>query len=1292
MIPLSYAQRRMWLTHQLEQRAETYNISPTFRLTGPLDHTALATAVNDLIDRHEILRTTYVTDDDDEPHQRILPPAEALVRVPVVDVTPEELPGAINEVIAHKFDLATEIPLRTHLFRTSPDEHVLILVIHHIATDGVSGGPLARDLAAAYAARLDGEAPAWEPLSVQYKDYALWQRELLGDPADPASMAAKQADYWRTELAGVPQPLGLPLDRPRPEQRSLQGDTVGIVVDPGVAAGLQQLADAHGVTMAMLMQAALGVLLGKLGGGEDVTIGSPIAGRTDEALADLVGFFVNTQVLRVNLSGDPSFADLLSRVREKALAAYEHQDLPLEMLVELINPDRSAAYQPLFQVMFAWQNWARQDYGLPGLEVEFQQHLVQTVMSDLFFSMAMDDSGAMWGDLMYSTQLFDRDTAEAIVDRLLRVLEQVVAGPQSPIGTIDVLSAQEREWLLRGVNDTARPVAEGTLPDAFEAQVEREPDRVAVIGEQETLTYRELDRRANRLAHWLVEQGAGPEHVIAVRTPRSVDLTVALYAVVKAGAAYVPVDTDLPEDRVRQLLDSAQPLLVLGEQLPDVSGYPETNPERVLSPDNLAYVIYTSGSTGGPKGVPVSHRSIVNRIAWGLSHFDVTPEDRVLLITSTSFDMSVPELFAPLQIGASVVVARPDGRKDLAYLAELIQRERVTIVDFVPSLLDAFVAEPAAAGCTSLRWIEVAGEAFPATLANAFVELLPGCGVHNLYGPTEATVEVTAYQHEPGTDRVPIGTPIWNTRVYVLDEALRPVAPGVTGELYLAGTGLARGYLGHPALTAHRFVASPYGEPGARMYRTGDVVRWNKDGRLEYFGRTDFQVKIRGFRIELGEIENVLAEHPGVARAVVLAREDERGDKRLVAYVVPDPDVSAGADPATPDDRLLADLPGYLRDRLPDYMVPPVLVPLAELPLTPAGKLDRQALPSHEATARSRGARPSDGRLEGVAPTLDGKPRNAQEEKLCALFGELLGVEKIGIDDDFFALGGHSLLATRLSARIRKNFGFDLPVRTIVRYPTVGELSALMLTGGGILGEEIDQYAVVMPLHDDPGTGKKPVWFLHGGGGLGWVFFSFAPYVSDRPAYALQARGCNGTDPLAGSVQEMVDDYLAQILEVQPEGPYNLVGWSFSGPVAHALAEALDRLGHEVGLLAILDAMPSSGFKNLDGMEPNAFRKEVAEFMSEYINTGNIDDLLDTMGKVGANNRAIMKEYDSPVYRGDLLYFHAKQGKDWGSYAIHWRQHVLGSIEEYDVDASHEYMHMPKPAGQIMQVIAGRLA
>ncbi|MGW0545515.1 non-ribosomal peptide synthetase, partial [Streptomyces griseoincarnatus] len=469
--------------------------------------------------------------------------------------------------------------------------------------------------------------------------------------------------------------------------------------------------------------------------------------------------------------------------------------------------------------------------------------------------------------LDYQNHLYDRDSAETIAARLVRVMEQLAVDASLAVSGVDVLGAEERERLVGEANDTAHAVEWVSLPEAFEAQVARTPERVAVVGEHEALTYGEFNARANRLAHWLLQRGAGPERVVAVRIPRSVDMMVAIYAVVKAGAAYLPLDTELPEERVRQMVAGARPLLVLGEDLPDTAEYPVTDPERMLWPESAAYVMYTSGSTGGPKGVQVSHRSIMNRIRWGLSHFAVTAEDRMLLSTTAGFDVSVPELFAPLQVGGAVVVARPDGRRDPAYLAELIRREGVTGADFVPSLLEAFVAEPAARQCSSLRWIEVAGEAFPPALANSVVELLPGCEVHNLYGPTEASVEVTAWQHVPGADRVPIGRPVWNTQVYVLDAALRPVAPGVAGELYLAGTGLARGYLGQTPLTADRFVACPYGPPGTRMYRTGDLVRWTKDGQVEYIGRTDFQVKLRGQRIELSEIEQVLTGHPDVAQA-----------------------------------------------------------------------------------------------------------------------------------------------------------------------------------------------------------------------------------------------------------------------------------------------------------------------------------------------------------------------------------------------------------------------------------------
>ncbi|MFI9722847.1 amino acid adenylation domain-containing protein [Streptomyces sp. NPDC052396] len=892
MIPLSFAQSRMWFLHRLEGPSSTYNVPFVLRLEGTLDMAALVAAVTDVVTRHESLRTLVAEHEDGTAEQRILPPEEAAHPFRVVDVAADAVDAAVHDAACEVFDLVTELPLRTTVLRVAPQEHVLVFVFHHIAADGASMAPFLRDLMTAYEARHEGRPPEWTPLAVQYKDYTLWQRQVLGDEADPESVAAAQLSYWKEELAEVPQPLQLPLDRPRPTTASYRGGDVPFELAPELLSGLQKLAVDRGATAPMVAQAALAVLLNKLGAGEDVTIGSPIEGRADEQLDDLIGFFVNTWVLRTDLSRNPSFGDLLEQVRDKALTAYDNQDIPFERLVELLNPDRSTAYQPLFQTVLGWQ-FVWPEIEMPDLRVSPLPAVTSTAKFDLFFNVVPKASGGAHGVLEYATDLFDHTTAVRIVDRFVRILEQAVEDPTVPVGDIEVLSAQERDWLVRGVNDTAHLVAADTLPGAFEAQVERDADHVALIGEQETLTYGELNRRANRLAHWLVEQGAGPEQLVMVRIPRSVDLMVAIYAVLKAGASYLPVDTELPEDRVRYLLDSSKPLLVLDGTLPDVSGYSEENPERALSPDNAAYVIYTSGSTGAPKGVQVSHRSVMNMLAWRQAYFGIGAEDRVLVSSSAGFDASVPETFTPLQAGAALVIARPDGQRDPAYLAELIRRERVTGAFFVPSLLEVFLAEPSAAECSSLRWVEAGGEAFPAELANKVVDLLPGCGVHNLYGPTEAAVEVTARQHVPGADRLPIGAPVWNTQVYVLDAALRPVAPGVAGELYLAGTGLARGYLGQPDLTANRFVACPYGAPGTRMYRTGDLVRWNQDGQVEYLGRTDFQVKIRGFRIELGEIEHALTTHPGVAQAAVVVRENQQGDKHLVGYLVPKPYAAA---------------------------------------------------------------------------------------------------------------------------------------------------------------------------------------------------------------------------------------------------------------------------------------------------------------------------------------------------------------------------------------------------------------
>ncbi|MBX7266434.1 amino acid adenylation domain-containing protein [Micromonospora sp. Llam7] len=1268
MIPLSFAQRRYWYLHQLEG-GETWNMSAALRLTGELDLPAMDAAIRDVVERHEILRTTYVVDDQGEPYQRILPVAEALARVetPVLEVPPEEVPGAVDRAVAHTFDLATEVPFRSSLIRSSPRDHVLVLAIHHIATDGSSSFPLARDLATAYRARRAGRAPEFEPLPVQYKDFTLWQREVLGDLKDPNSLAAAQLEYWRKELTGVPQPLSLPLDHPRTADLSTDGDAVAFVVRPAVTAGLERLAAERGMTMSMIVQAALAVLLGKLGGGEDVPIGSPIAGRTDEALADLVGCFVNNLVLRVDLSGDPTFLDVLAQVRNKALTAYEHQDVPFDVLVEEINPDRSAMYRPMFQVMCGWQNFAKPVLDFPGLTAEFQQALTTKAMVDLFFSMTLDDAaGVLYGDIQYGTRLFDRDTVEAMAARFVRVLEQLVADPARCVGDVDVLSAQERERLLVAVNDTAEPTLEGGLLAAVSRRVRESPQALAVLTEDGSLTYQELDIRSNRLAHWLVERGVRAESLVAVCLPRTVNLMVALLAVLKAGGAYVPVDPEHPRSRVDEILAQAKPMLVLDEETlsgADCSGRPDLPPAVVVHPANTQYVIYTSGSTGTPKGVTIPRGAVANFLASVQRRFPLSPGERMLFSTTVSFDMANTELYLPFVTGATMVMATKETVTDPAAVLAYIRGTGVSVVQATPGFWQMLLAhDPDAA--QGLR-IMTGAEAVPARLAETLAGQATEVG--NWYGPSETTTWSTMAPLTPGAP-VAIGTPIGNTQVYLLDSRFCPVPRGVAGEVYIAGDGLARGYQGRPDLTAERFVPSPFGPAGSRMYRTGDLARWNRDGRLEYIARTDFQVKVRGFRIELGEIEHVLTGHPGVAQAAVVVRENQQGDKSIVGYVVPTPTVAVATD------QLRTELSTYLRGRLPDYMVPATVIPLAELPLTPNGKLDRRALPE-----------------EDTSTVVGREPRNAQEQRLCAIFGELLGREAVGVDDDFFAFGGHSLLATRLSVRIRKDFGIDFPLRTIIKFPTVAELASLLLIGQPA-GETADPLGVVLPLNTDPGTGKPPLWFFHGGGGLGWAYFSFVVHVTDRPAYALQARGYNGVGELVTSVEEMVDDYIDEMLKIQQDGPFHLIGWSYGGTVAQAVAAGLARRGHEIALTAILDSQPGGhGWSEIHANKTvEDYRDELEDFFGQYIGTDNQQDSIDVMARVLANNSQLMMTFESPVYGGDVLFFNAVLKDDL--YAHLWRPYVLGAIEEYDVHATHHEMNLPGPVAEIFEVINRKLA
>ncbi|MBO3747622.1 amino acid adenylation domain-containing protein [Streptosporangiaceae bacterium NEAU-GS5] len=1032
LIPLSFAQRRLWFMHKLEGPSATYNIPLALHLAGALNTGALAAALHDVVVRHESLRTLIAEDADGNPFQHVVPSGEVKVALPVADVAADGLEAAITEASSHRFDLLTELPLRACLLRVAPEEHVLVVVIHHVSADGASAAPLARDLVEAYSARREGRAPDWEELPVQYADYTLWQRDLLGDENDADSVAARQLAYWRGELADVPQPLRLPLDRPRPPAASHRGDLIEFALDPRLRGALEHLGAVHGASAAMTVQTAVAVLLHHLGGGADVTIGSPIAGRLDEALTDLVGFFVNTWVLRVDLSGDPTFVELLERVRDKALAAYDNQDIPFERLVEVLSPGRSTAYQPLFQVMYAWQfDWPRID--IPGLRATPIQATNSTSKFDLFFNMIPDPSGGLQGRLEYATDLFDRTTAEAMVARFVRVLGRIADDPGVRLSAIDVLDGDEREWLA-DLNDTAVELPARSLIELFEEAAGRLPDATAVICGDVRLTYRELDERAGRIAGALRAAGVGPESLVALSLPRTADLVAGLLGVWKAGAAYVPLDPGYPSGRLSAIVADAMPVTVLttravADDLPlgdrprlYVEDVPDDAPVAATAGgplDGLAYVMYTSGSTGRPKGVALTHRGLVNGVRALRDVVGVDAGTRLLAGTSINFDVSVFELFTTLTAGGTVDLVR-----DVLAAGEM-EGWSGGVISGVPSAVAAVL--DAAGGALAVDTVVVAGEGLTGGLARRIAAAVPGARIVNGYGQTESfyATAFTVPEGGPASGGVPIGQPLENMRAYVLGPGLGMVPPGVTGELYVAGL-VARGYHGRSGLTAERFVADPYGGPGERMYRTGDLARWTKDGLLEYAGRADFQVKVRGFRIEPGEVEQALTSHPGVARAVVVVRDAQNGGKQLVGYIVPadggDADAEFG-DYTLHAGVSVSEVQAFLRERLPEYMVPSALVVMGRLPLTANGKVDRAALPEPVT-------------VEGVYRA----PSTTEEEVLAGVFAEVLGVDRVGVDDDFFTVGGDSIRSIQVVARARAR-GVEVSAQEIFEHRTVAALA-----------------------------------------------------------------------------------------------------------------------------------------------------------------------------------------------------------------------------------------------------------
>ncbi|MEW2067868.1 amino acid adenylation domain-containing protein [Streptomyces sp. NPDC007346] len=1028
-LPLSPAQARLWFLHRLGGAAATYAVPLLLTFHGPVDGPALGRALTALTHRHEILRTSY-PEHEGRPVQQVLP-AAASVPLDLVPLDGESPADAARRLAAEPFDLADRPPLRAHLLTGPGGERALLLVLHHIAFDEGSTGPLVRDLAQLYGAELDpahGE-PA-EPV-LQYADYTLWHRTAT-DAREKGLLA-----YWRTALAGAPEEIPLPWDRPRPTEVDERGDSVEFTIPAETHRAAAQLARSGGATLFMTLQAALAVLLGAHGAGHDLPIGTTLSGRGEDALADLPGLVANTVVLRTDTSGNPTFAELLARVRAVDLDAFDHGELPFERLVDDLAPERSLSRHPLFQVALIHQNAPQRTrpFGPAGVEVE----LVETRAAKFDLTLAVvEDAGTdgLRAAFNYRTALFDRPTVEALARRLTGLLHRLCAYPDLPLSHIPVLDGPEQRWVLAASTGPDVPLPARTLTDLVREQAARTPAAEALREGARSWSYGEFDTEADRLAGLLADRGVRRGDTVAVALPRSAGLVLAVHAVQRAGAAYLPLDPALPPARIRDLLRDADASLLITEAaapLPEgaADGLPVLDirsqdvPRSTTVPDtprpaDPAYTLFTSGSTGRPKGVRVPHGAIANRLRWAQETYRLTARDRVLLKTPASFDVSVWELFWPLLAGATLVTAGPDDHRDPAALARLIRQHAITTAHFVPSMLTAFTAVAEPDDCATLRRVIASGETLTAAGAAGLRRLAPHTELHNLYGPTEAAVDVTAH-HVTGDDiaagRVPIGAPVWNTTTLVLDERLRPAPPGAAGELYLAGVQLAHGYHGRAALTAERFVAHPYGPPGSRLYRTGDLARLRADGVLEHLGRVDDQLKLRGQRVEPGEIQAVLDAHPAVAHSAVVARQDTAtGATHLIGYVVPRP----------ASDRLPAGLDEHLAARLPAHLVPTALVPLAALPVTANGKLDRAALPAPDLA-------PSD---TATGPATD------EERRLAALFAELLRTEHVGVHDSFFALGGDSILSIQLVSAARKA-GIVFTPQDVFRRRTVSGLLAV---------------------------------------------------------------------------------------------------------------------------------------------------------------------------------------------------------------------------------------------------------
>ena len=1170
-LPLSFAQQRLWFIDQLEPGSSVYNFPAAVRLKGPLNVAALKKSLDEIVKRHEALRTTFAIVDG-RPVQVIAP--LLTLTLPIVDL--RELPEpererevqrlATNEALC-PFDLAEGPLVRTTVLRLGENEHVGLLTMHHIVSDGWSTGILIREMAVLYDAFCSDRPASLPELPIQYADFAHWQRHWL-----EGEVLETQLTYWKQQLLGAPPLLELPADHPRPPLQTFRGAHQSILLTRTVGDGLKALSRQEGATLFMTLLAAFTILLHGYTNQDDLVVGTPTANRNRLEIEGLIGFFVNTLVLRTDLSDNPSFRDLLRRVREVCLGAYAHQDLPFERLVEELHPARDLSRNPLFQVMFVLQNAPLQAVELPGLSLSPIEVDTSTTHFDLTLHIVDTEQGLV-GTLAYNTDLFEAVTITRMLGHFRTLLEAVIATPERCVSDLPLLTEGERQQLLLNWNDTTVDCPKDLcIHQLFEAQVERTPDAIAVVLEDRQLTYDELNRQANQLANHLRLLGVGPEVPVAICLKHSVEMVVGLLGILKAGGVYVPLDPAYPKERLAFMLEDAKVPVIL-TQGALLAGLPEhhanvvcldsdweaitqksaENPICFTMPENLAYVIYTSGSTGQPKGVLVSHASTAEHCLNVQRYYELDSSDRVLQFASMSFDLSLEQIFPTLIVGATLVLMSTD----VWHTTDLHKRSsefRLTVLNIPTGYWQELTREWA--DLSELvpniqpRVFVVGGD----TMLPEFLDLwhrtpMSSIRLINAYGPTETTITATAFDIAPrlrepsALQRIPIGRPLANRATYILNKYGDPVPVGVPGELYIGGHCLARGYLKRPDLTAQNFVPDPFSsEPGTRLYKTGDLARYLSDGNIEFLGRIDDQVKVRGFRIELGEIEAALRQHPAVRETVVLARENAPGEKHLVAYVV-----AQGESPPT-----ASELRVFLKEKLPDYMMPAVFVPLAALPLMPNGKVNRSALPEP-------------GRTRSEPGRAFVAPRNPLELQITSLWEEVLGIRPIGVTDNFFELGGHSLAAVRLFALIERRLGKKVPLATVFQGATVEHLAKILA-----------QYAQA-PSHSSlvaiqPGGNRRPFFLIHPAGGHVFPYVHLAHHLgSDQPSYGLQARGLEEGQEPHSRIEDMAAYYIEALRTVQPWGPYLLGGWSMGGVVALEMAQQFRAQGQRVALLALLD-------------------------------------------------------------------------------------------------------------------------